>query len=214
MVVAPSPGAPPTPVTQPPHCTAPPTIQPSAPPTQAVPPTHPLPPPIPDVLPSSTAPSPIVKPSPHPPAPHIQPPLPASISNEMMLKLLATNPAWMNVLRPYKHPSSSWTNLTVAPPTPSTQPTVAGSLQSLQATPVPTPSTHPMGMPILPHSAILQHSKLSHTIGRVTARVVGPASVSHSQCIFTPPSIGLEASPVLAMRVPVGVWHTRNSVIL
>lgn len=210
MVVAPPPGGPLTPVAQPPHCAAPPTVQPSAPPIQTVPPTHPLPPPIPDVVPSSTAP-PVVKPSPHPPhpphppAPHVQPPLPASISNEMMLKLLAANPAaWMNVLRPYKHPSSSWTNLTVAPPTPSTPPTVAGSLQSLQATPVPTPSTHPTGMPILPPSAILQHSKLSHTIGRVTARVVSPASVSHCQCVSTSPSIGLEASPVLAMGVSVG----------
>ena len=142
-------------------------------------PTHPLPSGIPAQLPSSTAPPPpaVAQPSPHPPATPIHPTL--RFSNEVMMNLLSNRAALMNMLQPYQQPSTSWANLTMAPPTPSTPPTVPGSLQSHQPPPKPTPSTQPIGMPLLPASVVLQRT------GRVTARVVGPAPAPVSQCTYT-----------------------------
>ena len=131
---------------------------------------------VPAELPSSTAPPPLVaQPLHHHPATPTPPTLPVRIPNEVMLKLLANPAAFMKVLPSYQQPNTSWTSLNVATPAPSTPPTVASSLHSLQPAPVPTSSTHPVGMPILPSSAVLQRT------GRVTARVVGPVSAPVSQ---------------------------------
>ena len=171
-------------------------------------PTHPVPSGIPAQLPSSTAPPPpaVAQPSPHPPATPIHPTL--RFSNEVMMNLLSNRAALMNMLQPYQQPSTSWANLTMAPPTPSTPPTVPGSLQSHQPPPKPTPSTQPIGMPILPASVVLQRT------GRVTARVVGPAPAPVSQCTYTScPHPSVYGGLTSVLSVPTALCHTQNSAM-